>query len=116
MGDVDAAGILYSAAPYRWMEELFTGWLKGVDRPVRVGAATCGAALTRLNVHPVDCRGCTDGRGLDRSGDDGGQDIAPEMSPEPAASTFVKWNEIRGCEEDFSGDSRGEDRAYPEQG
>lgn len=34
MGDVDAAGILYFAAPYRWMEELFTGWLKGIGHPV----------------------------------------------------------------------------------
>ncbi|WP_093356460.1 acyl-CoA thioesterase [Pseudonocardia ammonioxydans] len=34
MGDVDAARILYFAAPYRWMEELFTGWLKDVGHPV----------------------------------------------------------------------------------
>ncbi|NMI00195.1 acyl-CoA thioesterase [Pseudonocardia acidicola] len=34
MGDVDAAGILYFAAPYRWLEELFTGWLKDAGHPV----------------------------------------------------------------------------------
>lgn len=30
MGDVDAAGILYFAAPYRWLEHAFTGWLNQV--------------------------------------------------------------------------------------
>lgn len=34
MGDVDAAGILYFAAPYRWLEELFTGWLKATGHPL----------------------------------------------------------------------------------
>ena len=34
MGDVDAAGILYFAAPYRWLEEAFTGWLKQVGHPL----------------------------------------------------------------------------------
>lgn len=34
MGDVDAAGILYFAAPYRWLEELFTGWLNDIGHPV----------------------------------------------------------------------------------
>ena len=34
MGDVDAARILYFAAPYRWLEELFTGWCKSVGQPI----------------------------------------------------------------------------------
>jgi acyl-CoA thioesterase FadM len=34
MGDVDAAGILYFAAPYRWHEELLTGWWKTIGHPL----------------------------------------------------------------------------------
>jgi YbgC/YbaW family acyl-CoA thioester hydrolase len=34
MADVDAAGILYFAAPYRWLEESFTGWLKALGHPL----------------------------------------------------------------------------------
>ncbi|MCW2702646.1 MAG: Acyl-CoA thioesterase FadM [Blastococcus sp.] len=34
MGDVDAAGILYFPVPFRWHEELFTGWLKDVGHPI----------------------------------------------------------------------------------
>jgi acyl-CoA thioesterase FadM len=34
MADVDAAGILYFGAPYRWLEEAFTGWLNGLGRPL----------------------------------------------------------------------------------
>ncbi|PXY16710.1 hypothetical protein BA062_38610 [Prauserella flavalba] len=34
MGDVDAAGILYFAAPYRWLEELLTGWWKATGHPL----------------------------------------------------------------------------------
>lgn len=34
MGDVDAAGILYFAAPYRWHEELFSSWFATVGHPV----------------------------------------------------------------------------------
>jgi acyl-CoA thioesterase FadM len=34
MGDVDAAGILYFPAAYRWQEELFTGWLKDTGHAI----------------------------------------------------------------------------------
>lgn len=34
MGDVDAAGILYFAAPYRWHEELFSSWFATIGHPV----------------------------------------------------------------------------------
>ena len=34
MADVDAAGILYFAAPYRWLEEAFTAWLKAIGHPL----------------------------------------------------------------------------------
>lgn len=34
MGDVDAARVLYVATPFRWAEELFTGWLFDVGRPI----------------------------------------------------------------------------------
>lgn len=34
MGDVDAAGILYFAAPYPWLEDAFTGWLKQCGHPL----------------------------------------------------------------------------------
>jgi len=36
LSEVDAAGILYFAAPYRWLEESFTGWLKDIGRPLSV--------------------------------------------------------------------------------
>lgn len=35
MGDVDAAGIIYYTAPYRWHESLFTRWLTSVGHPLR---------------------------------------------------------------------------------
>ena len=34
MGDVDSARVLYFARPYRWHEELFTGWLASIGHPV----------------------------------------------------------------------------------
>jgi acyl-CoA thioesterase FadM len=34
MADVDAAGILYFATPYRWQELLFTGWMHAIGHPV----------------------------------------------------------------------------------
>jgi acyl-CoA thioesterase FadM len=34
MADVDAAGILYFGAPYRWLEESFSGWLKELGHPL----------------------------------------------------------------------------------
>ena len=34
MADVDGAGILYYATPYRWAEEMFTGWLHELGHPV----------------------------------------------------------------------------------
>ncbi len=34
MADVDAAGILYFAAPYRWLEDAFTGWLSAIGHPL----------------------------------------------------------------------------------
>jgi 4-hydroxybenzoyl-CoA thioesterase len=34
MADVDAAGVLYYAAPYRWRERVFTGWLAAVGWPL----------------------------------------------------------------------------------
>jgi len=34
MGDVDAAGILYFPSPYRWLEEMFTGWLRDLGHPL----------------------------------------------------------------------------------
>lgn len=34
MADVDAAGVLYFASPYRWMEELFSGWLRDLGHPL----------------------------------------------------------------------------------
>jgi 4-hydroxybenzoyl-CoA thioesterase len=34
MADVDAAGVLYYASPYRWLEGLFTGWLAEAGHPV----------------------------------------------------------------------------------
>lgn len=36
MADVDAAGILYFGAPYRWLEEAFTGWLSAIGHPLGV--------------------------------------------------------------------------------
>jgi acyl-CoA thioesterase FadM len=49
MGDVDAAGILYFPAAYRWLEELFTGWLKAEGHPISemlegAGACPCVAS------------------------------------------------------------------------
>ena len=35
MADVDAAGILYYASPYRWKEVLFTTWLAETGHPLR---------------------------------------------------------------------------------
>jgi acyl-CoA thioesterase FadM len=35
MSDVDAAGIVYFAAPYRWLEDLFSGWLTMIGHPLR---------------------------------------------------------------------------------
>jgi 4-hydroxybenzoyl-CoA thioesterase len=35
MADVDAAGVLYYAAPYRWRERVFTNWLAAVGWPLR---------------------------------------------------------------------------------
>ena len=34
MADVDAAGILYFASPYRWLEEHVTGWLIDRNHPL----------------------------------------------------------------------------------
>jgi YbgC/YbaW family acyl-CoA thioester hydrolase len=34
MADVDAARILYFAAPFRWVEELYTSWLAELGHPV----------------------------------------------------------------------------------
>jgi YbgC/YbaW family acyl-CoA thioester hydrolase len=34
MADVDAARVIYYAAPYRWHEALFTGWLAEVGHPL----------------------------------------------------------------------------------
>lgn len=34
MGDVDAAGILYFASPYRWLEELLSGWFFEIGHPL----------------------------------------------------------------------------------
>jgi acyl-CoA thioesterase FadM len=34
MADVDAAGVLYFGAPYPWMEELFSGWLRDLGHPL----------------------------------------------------------------------------------
>jgi acyl-CoA thioesterase FadM len=34
MADVDAAGILYFATPYRWQEMLFTDWMQAIGHPV----------------------------------------------------------------------------------
>lgn len=34
MADVDAAGILYFASPYRWLEEHVTGWLIDCHHPL----------------------------------------------------------------------------------
>ena len=34
MADVDAAGILYFGAPYRWLEESLTAWLNVLGRPL----------------------------------------------------------------------------------
>jgi YbgC/YbaW family acyl-CoA thioester hydrolase len=34
MADVDAARVIYYAAPYRWHEALFTGWLAQVGHPL----------------------------------------------------------------------------------
>lgn len=55
MGDVDAAGILYFAAPYRWLEESFTGWLQQLGRPLsqilRTGAGCpCVTSATSYDV------------------------------------------------------------------
>lgn len=36
MADVDAAGILYFGAPYRWLEDAFTGWLSAIGHPLGV--------------------------------------------------------------------------------
>jgi acyl-CoA thioesterase FadM len=60
MGDVDAAGILYFPVPYRWHEELFTGWLKDVGHPISGmlrGDAACpcvGSAATYPATAGVD--------------------------------------------------------------
>jgi acyl-CoA thioesterase FadM len=34
MGDVDAAGILYFPVAYRWLEEMFGGWLRELGHPI----------------------------------------------------------------------------------
>jgi acyl-CoA thioesterase FadM len=34
MGDVDAARIIYFAAPQHWQEAVFTGWLAALGRPL----------------------------------------------------------------------------------
>lgn len=34
MADVDAAAILYFGTPYRWCEDLYTGWLATIGHPV----------------------------------------------------------------------------------
>jgi acyl-CoA thioester hydrolase len=60
VGDVDAAGILYFAAPYPWLEELFTGWLKDVGHPVssmlrnRVACPCIASAATYLTPLSLD--------------------------------------------------------------
>lgn len=44
MGDVDAAGVLYFPTPYRWLEELFSGWLRNLGHPLSEllrGEAAC---------------------------------------------------------------------------
>ena len=34
MADTDAAGLIYFASPYRWAEEMFTGWLHQLGHPI----------------------------------------------------------------------------------
>jgi acyl-CoA thioesterase FadM len=35
MGDTDAAGILYFAAPYHWYDQMWVGYLHDIGRPLR---------------------------------------------------------------------------------
>ncbi|MBB2505238.1 acyl-CoA thioesterase [Amycolatopsis echigonensis] len=57
MGDVDAARILYFAAPYRWLEELLTGWCKAIEHPVsgmfREGSGCPSVASAAQYVAPL---------------------------------------------------------------
>jgi len=66
MRDVDAAGILYLAAPYEWQEEMWTGFLyehghplsmllaDGVGGPVVASSATYSAPVTLDSI--LTCR------------------------------------------------------------
>lgn len=66
MADVDAANTLYIATPYRWSEELFTGWLHRLGHPLsqmlaagRGCPTVSSAASFRRPVHlddDVECR------------------------------------------------------------
>lgn len=49
MGDVDAARIIYFAAPQRWQEALFTQWLQQIGRPL-VGLIDAGYAVPTVAV------------------------------------------------------------------
>jgi acyl-CoA thioesterase FadM len=55
MGDVDAAGVLFFATPYRWLDDLVTGWWKTIGHPISdmLGAETSCPVIASGACYPA---------------------------------------------------------------